>query len=523
MPDPRIDSIIFFIFLGIGIIYLIYILFIGAIFFSLKSSGEQSQGIKVGSMLLLMALPFLVFSCWVSKERAERREENRRFREERKEYELNAKKACELEHKIHVYKTLPKEAGIFLSVPESRFESGWTIHRYPMEQIEKYAHTAFVEWQDEKGKYKRYFNRNSATVVAINLAEKEFTPDEKLAQYHFAIEDTTTAEDKKKRMRRLSMTLKNLKSNEVIADYVSFFTNSQRIYYRRGCLSWKHTDENSDPFKYFFNQVLDDTEVQIIPNIEKNTNPSYKGFDSVWLFHEDLAVVEKGNKKGFINRQGEIVIPITFQDVTSFKEGRAMFREGQSWGVINQQGEIIVPATYEAIRPFSDGFAQVRDKGHWGLINQSGELILPTKYKEIHPFKNGFAEIETYRDGMINSQGKLILPTIYQAVYEMNHGLIKVSKDQKMGAVNANGDFVIPMAFEQIDIIDTHFTKVKNTEYWGVLNTQTGKEIIPMNYEEIYFLKDKPNIIETRRGGEKQLFRIEMDTPIPIESDELAK
>lgn len=527
MPDPRIDSIAFFVLLGVGILCLIafatYLLYVAAVWMIYKEFGKKSKLFMLLALCLIVAPPAYLCGKYALSQLQKKRNLER-IAKIRKESELNTRQACSLEHKLTVYRKIPKESGILFSIPKGgRTTINWEDHRYGYvsDDLKQYAKPSFLEWQTQQGEYKRRVYKDGAILSEITQSKDILRIEETLSQYHFVAEDITTAIDKKKRIQRLQMTLSNRKSGELMASYISFYSEkSSRSYFEDGCLKVNHSDrEARNPFRYFFAQALDENQIQPLPNAEKNPDAVYQfmGYEDVWAFHDDLAVVQRGEKKGFINRQGEIVIPIAFQDVTSFREKRALFREGEHWGIINEQGKVIVPATYDAIRPFDNGLAYAKKQDQWGLINHAGQLVLPTEYQEIEAFKAGFAKVSINRShGMVNSQGKLILPAIYDAVYDMKYGLIRVRKDQKKGAANGNGDFVIPIKFEGIDMIDVHFTKVKYESYWGVLNTETGEEIVPIVYDTIRFFKDKPNVIEAHENGEKLLFNIEAGIPVLI-------
>jgi hypothetical protein len=54
----------------------------------------------------------------------------------------------------------------------------------------------------------------------------------------------------------------------------------------------------------------------------------------------------------------------------------------------------------------------------------------------------------------------------------------------KMGLVNANGQIIIPPKYDLIYCIPGGFAKIKEGEFWGLIDS-TGKELIPPIYQEI--------------------------------------
>ena len=63
-----------------------------------------------------------------------------------------------------------------------------------------------------------------------------------------------------------------------------------------------------------------------------------KQFEKVRNFSEGLAPVKQEGKSGFINTQGEVVIPCIYDFSWYFSEGLATVVQNDKWGLINTQG-----------------------------------------------------------------------------------------------------------------------------------------------------------------------------------------
>lgn len=99
----------------------------------------------------------------------------------------------------------------------------------------------------------------------------------------------------------------------------------------------------------------------------------------------DLSTIWQGDKVGFANAQGELVIPCVYDDyrwlpngiikvelVVDTKDGKEVCR----YGLYNQDGEVILPAEYE-MDDFYNGFAKVKKDEKYGIINANGEFVIP--------------------------------------------------------------------------------------------------------------------------------------------------
>ena len=62
-------------------------------------------------------------------------------------------------------------------------------------------------------------------------------------------------------------------------------------------------------------------------------------YDDAWSFFEGFAKVELDGKYGFVNKQGEEVVPCKYDDVGFFSGGFAKVHLDGKWGKVNTRGE----------------------------------------------------------------------------------------------------------------------------------------------------------------------------------------
>ena len=90
-------------------------------------------------------------------------------------------------------------------------------------------------------------------------------------------------------------------------------------------------------------------------------------------FSEGRARISRAGNIGFINRNGDAVIPYKYPDSHSaYSEGLVgVMWKGDLWGFIDLEGEVAVPFIFEDVSEFSEGLAAVRVDGKWGYIAKS--------------------------------------------------------------------------------------------------------------------------------------------------------
>lgn len=128
---------------------------------------------------------------------------------------------------------------------------------------------------------------------------------------------------------------------------------------------------------------------------------SYCDFED---FSEGLAVVldckfDGEPKKGYMNKYGNIVVPVEYDEAYAFKDGMGKVAKNGHYGYVNANGVLVVNCVYDDVSDFNDGFGVVKQNDKYGYINKLGKLLGPINYDEAHPFAFGIAKV--IRDGQI--------------------------------------------------------------------------------------------------------------------------
>lgn len=192
-------------------------------------------------------------------------------------------------------------------------------------------------------------------------------------------------------------------------------------------------------------------------------------YELAYPFSEGLAVVgiddgDAGLRRGYINTKGEEVIPFEYEDAWSFSEGLAAVQNGK-YGYINTKGETVIPFEYEDARPFSEGLAVAAKKDangdiKYGYINTKGEEVIPFEYEETWSFSEGLAAVVKEENGKmvygyINTEGEVIVPIKYdytKLTYPFSNGMAPVtSEDIRYGCVSKEGNELIPPICDYIN------------------------------------------------------------------------
>lgn len=97
--------------------------------------------------------------------------------------------------------------------------------------------------------------------------------------------------------------------------------------------------------------------------------------DVIWVKQKDAWLL--------IDNKGESVSAETYEEVRAFEseEYCAVKKDGM-WGFADKQGQLMIPCTYEDAKSFMNGFAPVKKDGLWGYIDQKNYLAVAYSFDE---------------------------------------------------------------------------------------------------------------------------------------------
>jgi hypothetical protein len=196
-------------------------------------------------------------------------------------------------------------------------------------------------------------------------------------------------------------------------------------------------------------------------------------FTSAEPFSEGLAAVSfDGQRYGYIDLLGNVVIEPQFTHAESFSEGLAPARFAQSYGFIDRSGKFIIPPQFEAAEPFSSGRAQIVINGKTGYINHRGEIVIEPIYDYGGDFINGRALVTLegkrfYIDEAGNAE--IDLPNLTSGS-DFAEGLAAVALDGLFGYIDLQGNIVIQPQFTYAGSFHNGLAVFETSESRGVLN-----------------------------------------------------
>jgi len=187
----------------------------------------------------------------------------------------------------------------------------------------------------------------------------------------------------------------------------------------------------------------------------------------------------KEGKWGFINKEGEKVIPAKYDYVESFIDGYAMVRnksdKGNDYrGIINNKGEIIIKLNnkYDKLSVALNGFFAYEQEDEVGFLNLEGEeAIKDDDWDGVFPFNNKYAcVIEGREFGLIDNKGEYKIKVREDFPIMLSKGLYVYVKDREFGYKNIDQDIVISAEFDEATPFFGNGAWVKDNKDWVFIN-----------------------------------------------------
>jgi WG containing repeat len=226
---------------------------------------------------------------------------------------------------------------------------------------------------------------------------------------------------------------------------------------------------------------------------------------------EPLVVVKSG-KYGYIDHEGNVLIPPKFIWADDFWRGLgtvyvcgryvSIDRSGElhplriaadghleakekdsKFGFVDASGQFRIPPAFDEVLPFSDGLAAVRVGEKWGFVDASGRMAIKPRFKSAFYFRDGVGVAETEDPGfaLIDKSGAVIV-TGFVYVDLVSDGRVPASRGKKSGFLDLRGRVAIPFDYGQVSSFSGGLAAVEKGEKWGYVD-HDGKVVIPFEFD----------------------------------------
>lgn len=237
-------------------------------------------------------------------------------------------------------------------------------------------------------------------------------------------------------------------------------------------------------------------------------------YDFVGLVEEDMVDIMENDKIGYLNVKTKQIIQPKFEDGNEFSEGLAgVMNDNEKWGFIDKEGNLVIPFKYDDTDwHFKNDSIQVELDSKEYFINKKDEylgdtqdyhfvkkeLTLEEKRIRLKLMNQGFDTLSIlftgYRQdsifwfqagekyGVADTSGQAIIQPIYDYIWYFSEGVAPVRRDDKWGFVYPNGQIAIELKYEYVTNFKYGLAAAKINDKWGYIN-HSGQWVIKPTLE----------------------------------------
>lgn len=252
---------------------------------------------------------------------------------------------------------------------------------------------------------------------------------------------------------------------------------------------------------------------------------------------EDRIIVYKDGKRGVIDSDGNIIIPIMYDDISIVGKNVKLFKVqfGKPYecqiGLIDINGKEVLPPVYETLRdllmmgrdmyvfrknrkygvynaktgkglecifdyinacPIYDDLIYIKVNGFYGIYNDLFEQILPREFNGIDAELNdiavrgGYLILKKDKKTLISDkQGNVLLTLECNSIVNISDNVIVYENSKKLGMLDFNGSIKLPVEYAEIKNVKRGiWTYKKKKGLIGIIFTDSNK-IIPEKYDKV--------------------------------------
>jgi hypothetical protein len=219
-------------------------------------------------------------------------------------------------------------------------------------------------------------------------------------------------------------------------------------------------------------------------------------YDYVYMPNADFAIVEQNGKVGLLNKNNQIIVPITYDYITDANNNRFIVQRSGMYAFYTNTGKPVTDFAFKDVERFYDEVASVvYPNNSSSLIDTNGRLlftpITKTAIKNTNKYFATILNTTTQKYGVIDRNGKSVIPTQYNGI-ELLDSISIVEKNKKVGILSNNGQLITPLVYDAIyqERGMTNRFYAKKDPLYGIID-KDNNEIIPAEYAFVkLFLKD---------------------------------
>lgn len=96
-----------------------------------------------------------------------------------------------------------------------------------------------------------------------------------------------------------------------------------------------------------------------------------------------IIIANDGNGYHLYNHKGQQIGDFTCDGAKAFVDSYAAFKDGEKWGFVDTEGKIVIKAQYDDAKSFSNRMGAVKNGDVWSFINPQNEVVIEETFEDV--------------------------------------------------------------------------------------------------------------------------------------------
>lgn len=212
----------------------------------------------------------------------------------------------------------------------------------------------------------------------------------------------------------------------------------------------------------------------------------------------DYCLARINDKCGFIDRIGNVLIPIIYDNVENFDDkGFCSAKINDKYGFIDRNGNWVISPLFDDVwyKFNKNDYCGAEFDGKWGIINRTGNWLTQPSFDSVGETDDlDYIRVTAGQKwGFIDSTGNVLIPLIYDAVDEFDDkGFCRTKINDQFGFIDRNGNWIIPPVYDELgfNFDNDGFIKAEKKEKWGFIDRK-GNWLIQPIFNSVFWFDDE--------------------------------
>ncbi|MFN8670958.1 MAG: WG repeat-containing protein [Candidatus Sericytochromatia bacterium] len=220
---------------------------------------------------------------------------------------------------------------------------------------------------------------------------------------------------------------------------------------------------------------------------DRNFLLKYVDYDEIKSIRNEVYLVKKKNKFGYIDNNNNVLTKIAFDELKTYNKYLLGAKINNKWGLVDKNSSFILQPKFDNIEKLKSGVFSVKLNNKYGIFDKKFKFILKPQFDSINYNKKINTDYYFFitkindKKGILDKNYKVVLKNEFKEIEELesytDDSIILLVKDKnnKYGVFNyIEQKFITRPIFDKIKLFNNSSFYIEKNKKWGLMD-KTGK------------------------------------------------